>query len=128
MIIEVTSERYDFQLIEHQPLTPLETTIAKAYHSQSPKDSQRRKTLHIKHPERVTEESQCNPFDEPDDSSDSWTGDELFLERPSKLRRSRFCIPPPASEQASNPPQFERVKMCSSGKAVDKQIQRWREQ
>lgn len=68
-----------------QPATPLERTIAKAFHSQSPKDSQRRKTLHIKHPERVTADS--SPFDEGNDdssSTDSWSGDEEFLEQPSE--------------------------------------------
>lgn len=75
-----------WKVLENSPLTPLEHTIARAFNSQSPKDSQRRKTLHIKHPERVTADSDCNPFDKVKDSSDSWSGDEIFLKRPAELQ------------------------------------------
>lgn len=68
------------------PLTPLEHTIANAFQSQSPKDSQRRKTLHIKHPERVTVDTGCNPFEDTKDSTDSWSDDDIFLKRPFELQ------------------------------------------
>lgn len=78
-------------LLEEEPLTPLERTISRAFQSQSPKDAQRRKTLHIKHPEMVTADTDCDPFEDSREkrtySSDSWSGDDIFFASKTDFER-----------------------------------------
>lgn len=130
--------------LEHEPLTPLEREISRAFKTQSPKDSQRRKTLHIKHPERVTAESGCDPFEDDREaySTDSWSGDEIFFKAPadskssvrkrlkqratdlaihasrSPLRPSRFHKSPPVRTMESTTPglgQYSVPHECPNG-------------